>query len=147
MAFISEEIPAERKDTFNFPVQVSRNGRKPTLYEWVIDHANESYLVKASTKGGAYDGTRERNIFYFHTDNEDIYIKATPLQSDPEAGKNWGFRWEVNELIIPKILEPKSREIVELIVQAFTVWGLKNMGANYDEVEVEFLCEVDSQIN
>lgn len=57
------------------------------------------------------------------------------------------FRWEINELVIPEVLESKSKQIVDLIVQAFTVWGLKNMGANYDEVEVEFLCEIDSQIN
>ena len=147
MAFINEIIPEEQKDKFNFPVQVLYNWMKPTLYKWVIDSENGCYLVMTSTEGGGYDGVKERNTFYFHVDNEDVYIKATPCGRDATEDNRRIFRWEINELVIPGHLKDTAESIVELIVQAFKMWGRRNNGASYDEVEVELLCDVDVQVD
>lgn len=143
MAFINEEIPQEQKDKFKFPVEISRSGRKPTLYKWVVDPKNDFYLVKASSEGGAYDGTQEKSTFYFHVYNEDVFIRATPLGNEYVEDKKMIFRWEITELVIPNKLSDRIDSIVELVVEAFKTWGYLNDGDSFFRVDVEILCDVD----
>lgn len=138
MGFKYELIPEEQKDKFNFPVRVSRNGRKPTLYKWVVDVENDFYLVKADIHGGAYDGTVEQNTFYLHAYDEDVYIKATPLNIPLNTKGKCAFKWEITELNIPNSIASKRKDLIFLIKEAFDVWGrFQDIGA-YEYVDVEF---------
>ena len=147
MAFINEIIPEEQKDKFNFPVQISVIGRKPTLYKWVIDPEKDFFLVKASSEGGAYDGTQEQCTFYFHAYNRDFLIKANPLGNEYTKDKKIIFKWRITQLAIPHELMEKVDSLIELIVQAFRVWGHIEDGENYYRVDVEVLDDAIIQVD
>ena len=138
MGFKYELIPEEQKEKFNFPVRVSRNGRKPTLYKWVIDVENGFYLVMADIHGGAYDGTVEQNTFYLHAYDEDVYIKATPLNIPLNTEGKYAFKWEITKLIIPSNIASKREDIILLIKESFSVWAFSHDVGSYDHVNVEF---------
>ena len=142
MAFVNEIIPEEQKENFNFPVQISRSGRKPTLFKWVIDSENGYYLVMASSKGGAYEGTREQNTFYFHVGNVDIHIEASPWGKEYTEDKHMIYRWKITRLVFPGYMRDQAENIVELVVQAFKIWGHLNDGDSYYRVEVDILCDI-----
>lgn len=130
MTFVNEIIPEEEKAKFGFPVSTRRDGSKPTLHMWTIDHDRNAFLVHTKSEGGSYEGTAEAKHYVLSWRGSLIkFISISAMSGNVDDG--YVLSQRVYELEIPSELQRCKQGVFDLIRDA-----LDAMGWLYDRTRI-----------
>ena len=142
MPFVIEAIPEDvitsgvlsRYRTYN------NNRLIPFCKRWLVDHDRDARMAIVSRVGGASvpsDGTRETDGFVLSWHEHLIHILADLLGEEfPSSGPE--MNWLVHRVQLPNALQARQDEALDLIRDAFRVYGYGFDGHQYAAVNVRF---------
>jgi hypothetical protein len=112
----------------------------PIAHDWVVDHERNACMAIVSRVGGAsgpYDGTSETDGFALFWHDHVIGVYAERLEEAfPPSGPE--MNWRVHRLQLPEALQSRRGEVLNLIRDAFRVYGVVFDGSQYAAVNVHF---------
>lgn len=137
MAFVNEIIPEEEKEKFTFDVFTRPDGSKPTLWKWTIDRERDARLVISNIIGGGYDGTEpvEHLVLIW---KEELITFSGKHKISGNKQDGYSVTWYVTDLKIPKNIQDRRMEVLELISEALDVKGLDYVRINLKSITVNF---------
>ncbi|MCH5206628.1 MAG: hypothetical protein J1F09_06710 [Oscillospiraceae bacterium] len=140
MAFVFEKVPKEDWEFFKSMGLKDYTGKEPLYLSertaWCADRERNAYLVEI---GGRFS---DEYPFYC-----DFWWNGTTIRLD--VGKHsigdfdtgFVFEWIINALPIPRNMQKHKDEIVNMIIDAFTVKSDWCLDENLKSIRVEFNCD------
>lgn len=121
MAFVNERIPDEEKEQFK---DLSRwknpvTGRQIEIYKWTIDRERDVFFIPLGGYGGR-PGMPDYFVLSWH--GAVIEIDGCG-EASGNAEKGVVVFWNIANVVIPRSLESKSTEVIELVKEAMEASG------------------------
>jgi hypothetical protein len=121
MAFVNEKIDTpERIREFDQLNLVSPLTRKPPeRWKWTVDRERGAYLIPL---GGGFSEVPE--IFALVVPNGVIQFDGNKKGQGQHAKRNVQIEWQISEVRIPRALAPQATELLSIVRDALTAYGL-----------------------
>jgi hypothetical protein len=137
MAFVNEKISDEDKARISSIItfeKVKERARWITRiqdpYRWTVDHEQETYLVCLVGRG------REQLAYYVLGIGDEFIVFNLDEKGVGSDTTGLNLAWEVHDLNIPPVLEPRRNEIKQLIregLEEMAYFRPLNDGGTFDK--------------